>query len=119
MKLWKRVASRVSPEFYWRCTCPGTIESIADDFINNHLLPLKGIRSLDFSKIDDGDPWFAWRRRISAIYGVATTYRDPRGKSPKPGWNRRLWRNTPDLAPEQLVERIFDTAIARLRATLA
>ncbi len=98
-------------------TCPDTIESAAQDFIDNHLPPLNQLSLIDFDNIDDGDQLFAWRRRICAIYGISTWYCHPNGRTPKRGWNRRLWNTYPDFDPEQLVDHVFDTMIELLRTT--
>ncbi|EMI19118.1 hypothetical protein RMSM_03951 [Rhodopirellula maiorica SM1] len=118
MSLWMRVLSRVAPNWHWQMTCPDTIETAAQDFIDNHLPPLNDLRATDFDNIDDGDPWIAWRRRICAIYGISTSYSHPNGREPKRGWNRRLWQKYPDLDPEELVDHVFDTMIEFLRTTV-
>ena len=118
MRYWLRFISYFAPEVHWRLTCPDTIEKIAVDFIEKRLPRHDVLRSLDFSKIDDGDPWLAWRRRINSIYGVGTCFQHPRGGVAKQGWNQRLWLNAPNLHPEELVERIFDTIIVFLKESL-
>lgn len=118
MTFFYRFLSYVAPETHWRLTCPNTLEAIAQDFIENHLPNREELNSLNFEQVDNRDPWFAWRRRICTIYGVATSYKHPNGKLARPSWNHRLWSNVPDLDPEVLVDRIFDIVIARLRDSL-
>jgi len=110
-----RILAFLSPNLHWRLMCPDTIEGVAQDFITNHLPGQNCLREIDFHRMASQDPGFAWRRRISAIYGVATCYQHPRGDLARAGWNRRLWRNAPDREPEFLVEEIFDTVIEQLR----
>ena len=119
MSLWLRVLFRFAPNWHHRVTCPDTVEAIAQDFIDNHLPPLDEIRTLglDFDNTQAYDPWFAWRRRISSIYGVSTCYASPNGRLANQGWNRQLWRNNPGADPDQLTDRIFENVIRRLRGT--
>lgn len=109
--------SWISPQLHWRMTCPDTIEAVALDFIDGHMPLLRTLSEIDLERIDDGDPWFAYRRRISAIYGISTTYCHPDGRKPKQGWNRRMWRRYKKTSPEQLVEQVFDTMIELLRTS--
>lgn len=113
--LWNTLLSCLAPGYHWRKVCPDTLEAIADDFIAKHLPDCSVCQALDFNRIDDGDPWFAWRRRVAAIYGVATCYQHPRGDVARPGWNRSLWQHHPNTSPEQLVDRIFEQIIQQLR----
>ena len=97
---------------------PHTVESIASHFVEKHLPSGASLDAVDAARVADvydSDPWFAWRRRICALYGVATCYCDPRGTVAKRGWNRRLWANHGDVEPERLVELIFDVVIELLQ----
>ncbi|HBE67598.1 MAG TPA: hypothetical protein DDW52_05550 [Planctomycetaceae bacterium] len=107
MSVLLRLLLHLAPNCHWKLTCPDTIESAAQDFIDYHLPPLEAVSAIGSDSIRNGGPGVAWRRRISAIYGVSTSYTDPRGQESKRGWNRRLWRNDPGIEPEQLVNRIF------------
>lgn len=62
----------------------------------------------------NADTGFAWRRRISTIYGVATPYKNPNGEPAKPGWNHRLLGSKDGVDPEQVVDEIFDSVVRQL-----
>ena len=120
MSPWLRVLSCVAPTTHWHWTCPHDVDTIADDFVKNHLpLDKPQFWLLDFDNITDGDPWFAWHRRIAYVYGVASTYQDLRGKNAAPAWNRRLWSQHEDADPEELVHTIFIGVIERLQSIKA
>ena len=74
----------------WRIRCPKAKDDIAKHFakrVSNWV----EVSELDFTEAfaDYQDPWFAWRRMISSVYGVAIGYRAPdeapakRGLEPK------------------------------------
>lgn len=100
----------------WRLKCPQSIDDIAKHFVDTHI-PNEQIGKHNFSTayIDLHDPWFAYRRRIAFIYGVAVCYKSSNGEPAKRGWNRSLWRNHKILAPDELVEVIFDATLEHLK----
>lgn len=103
---------------HWRFRCPKQIDGVAKDFvewISRDIDP----SNLDFDSafVEFHDPWFAWRRMIATRYGIASNYRSPNGVPAKPAWNRKLRKRNSDLTPEQLVERVFERVVVRLRRT--
>ncbi len=112
-----RLTMGIIENFIWRFTCPKSVDSIAVHFVRNHV-PREHIDNLDFdsASIEWQDPWFAYRRRIGSIYGVVISYRPPDDSPTRRGWNRRLWRSHEGLSPDDLVERIFESVLTRLRA---
>ena len=107
----ERFLDWLAPNFSWRRKCPETIEQIAEDFVDNHCPPIDEMSLSLFDRIHDGDPWFAWRRRISTIYGIAEEFADPRNRPQRGGWNRRLWKQYDSYLPDDLVEIAFDATI--------
>lgn len=107
------------PEYSWRRKCPATIEQIAIDFVENHCVSVDKLSLALLANIHDGDPWFAWRRRLSAIYGISKSYADPFGRPQQRGWNNRLWAKHETEMPDDLVERVFDATIILIRKRLS
>ena len=105
----------------WRkFRCPSSRSKIAQHFLDNYVLK-DHLEDLDFDTAYDEfvDPWFAYRRRIGSIYGVAICYKPPDDSPSKMGWNRKLWRENPEHTPEELVELIFDEFLALLKSPAA
>lgn len=100
----------------WRFKCPKSVAEIARHFVDNYT-PKDQIGKYDFETayIDWEDPWFAHRRMIGSIYGVAVCYKPPDDSPTMRGWNRQLWKEHETLTPDELVETIFDMALERLK----
>ena len=116
MRFISRIFAWLAPGLHWRTTtCPTTIDDIADDFVKNHVSPIPDTKRL--ADIEQYGIVFAWRRRICAIYGIATCFHTPRGEVAKRGWNKRVWSSVDDCSPEALVDQVFATVISRIETT--
>lgn len=104
----------------WRFKCPKSVADIARHFVDTYI-PNDQIATHDFETAytDFIDPWFAYRRRIGFIYGVANNYRPPDNSTVARGWNHKLWKSHETLTPDELVETIFSTALERLQQIAA
>jgi len=103
-------------DILWKVKCPTDIEVIAAHFVDNYV-PENHFRTLDFSAafIPWQDPWFAYRRMLGSIYGIAACYKPPDDSPSKPGWNRKLRNKHPNLHTDELVEKVFLEVLAILK----
>ncbi len=100
----------------WKFRCPTSVDDIAANFVDAHISKEQKTKyDFDAAHIERADPWFAYRRRIAAIYGVASTYKPAENKPSKRGWNRGLWSKHENKTPDELVEAIFNTVLERLK----
>lgn len=118
MRWIKQFLSHFVRNFFWRRYCPYTIREIATDFLDNHCPPLCAMNIDPDFQVGDRDPWFAWRRRIASIYGIAINYAAPQNDHQKRGWNKKLWSQYEACSPDELVDRVFTKTIELLRDRL-
>ena len=98
------------PETAWRMKCPSTVRGIAEHFLEIHCPSVTQFLTASIGNAPGSlVPEFAWRRRISAIYGISKHYSHPREIRQQRGWNRTLWKNHPDMSPDELVDLVFTT----------
>jgi hypothetical protein len=115
----RRTIAWIAPGYYWRWTCPTTIDGVVTHYIANHLGGFRDLLSLPPDQATSHWVWngaeLAHKRRICWTYGIGTHYAHPRNEPVKPGWNARLLADCDATDPEAAVDKVFDRIWAKIQ----